>query len=86
MHRNYNVSTVLASRKFQLLLRVIEKSQGLKMTKMLKTVVIGQKVIFCGSKKTMMPSESSWDFFIKGLRVVRPSIPESFSFAADTFV
>ena len=53
------------------------------MMKMIKTVIVGQKVIFCGSKKTMMPSESPQDFFIKGLRVVRPSIAESFSFAGE---
>ena len=44
---------------------------------------IGQNLIFCGLKKIMMPSESSWNFFIKGLRLVKPSIPESFSSAAD---
>ena len=53
---------------------------------MMKIVIIGQKVVFCGSEKTMMPTESSWDFFIKGVRVVRPSIAESFSFAVSTFV
>ena len=46
---------------------------------MMKIVIIGQKVVFCGSEKTMMPTESSWDLFTKGLRVVRPSIAESFS-------
>ncbi len=30
-------------------------------------------------KKTMMPNDSSQDYFIKGLRLVRPSIAESFS-------
>ena len=53
---------------------------------MMKTVLIGQNVAFWDSKKTMMPRESSWDFFIKGLRVVRLSIGESFSLAGDTFV
>jgi hypothetical protein len=43
----------------------------------------GQKMIFCGSKKTMMPSESRENFFIISLRLVRPSIAESFSFAAE---
>jgi hypothetical protein len=42
-----------------------------------------QKMIFCGSKKTMMPSESRENFFIISLRLVRPSIAESFSFAAE---
>ena len=44
---------------------------------------IDKNLIFCGLKKIMMPSESSWNFFIKGLRLVKPSIPESFSLAAD---
>ncbi len=56
MHRNYNLSTILAYEKFELLLRVIEKNQGRKMMEM---VIIGQKVIFCGPKKIMMPRESS---------------------------
>jgi hypothetical protein len=42
-----------------------------------------QKMIFCCSKKTMMPSESREDFFIIDLRLVRPSIAESFSLAAE---
>jgi hypothetical protein len=47
---------------------------------------IGQNLIFCRLKKHMMPSESSWIFFIKGVRVVKASIAESFSMAGDTFV
>jgi hypothetical protein len=31
----------------------------------------------------MMPSESAKDFFIIGLRIVRPSIAETFSFAGE---
>jgi hypothetical protein len=34
-------------------------------------------------EKIMIPKESSWNFFIKGLRLVKPAIPESFSPAAD---
>jgi hypothetical protein len=59
---------------------VIGKNQGLKM---MKIVIIDQKVVFCGTKKTMISIESSWDFFTKGLRIVRPSIAECFSHAAD---
>ena len=40
-------------------------------------------MIFCGLKKTMMPSESQWDFFAISLRVVRPHIAESFSLAGE---
>jgi len=40
---------------------------------------IDQKVIFCCLKKTMMPIESSWNFFAISLRIVRPHIAESFS-------
>jgi hypothetical protein len=43
----------------------------------------GQKMLFCGLKKTMMPSESSWDFFTISLRVVRPPIAESFSLTGE---
>jgi hypothetical protein len=38
---------------------------------------------FVVPKKNMMPIESSWEFFTKGLRVVRPPIPESFSLAEE---
>ncbi len=37
---------------------------------------IDQKVIFCRLKKTMMPIESSWNFFAISLRIVRPHIAE----------
>jgi len=47
---------------------------------------MGEKMVYCGPKKTMMPIESSYNFFIKGLRVVRASIDKSFSLAGDTFV
>ncbi len=40
-------------------------------------------MVFCGPKTTMMPSESSWDFFIKGIRLVRTSIAKSFSLAGE---
>ncbi len=62
---------------------IIEKHQGSKMMKMTKVAIVDQKMIFCGSKKTMMPSETQRDFFIKGLRVVRPSMTESFSLAGE---
>jgi len=61
----------------------VEKSEGPKMTKNDKNVILVQKVIFCSSEKTMMPSESSWGFSIIGLRVVRPLIAESFSLAGE---
>ena len=41
---------------------IIEKNQGSKMMKMTKVVIVDQKMIFCGSKKTMMPSEIQRDF------------------------
>ena len=49
----------------------------------MKMAFIGQKVVFCGTQKFMMLSDISSDFFIKGLRLVRPSIAESFSSAAE---
>ena len=53
-----------------------------KSQKMIQMVIIGQKVIYYGLKKTMMSSESAYDFFTKGLRVLRSPIAESFSLAA----
>ncbi len=82
-HRNYELNTIPAYRRFQLLLIVTEKSKGPKMMKM----TVWVRRWYCvAQKKTMMPSESSWDFFIKGLRVVRASIAKSFSLTVDTFV
>jgi hypothetical protein len=82
-HRNYELNTIPAYRRFQLLLIVTEKIKGPKMMKM--TVCVG-RWYFVVKKKTMMPNESSWDFFIKGLMVMRASIAKSFSLAGDTFV
>jgi hypothetical protein len=51
-----------------------------------ENVILGQKVVFCGPKKTMMPTESDRDFFTRDIRVVRSSIFGSFSLAVNTFV
>jgi hypothetical protein len=40
-------------------------------------------LIFWVLKKIMMPSESSWIFFIKSVRVMRASVAESFSLASE---
>ena len=51
-----------------------------------KKVILGQKMIFCGQKKTKMPTESPMDFFMEGLRMLKSSNAEIFSLAGNTFV
>jgi hypothetical protein len=48
-----------------------------------ENVILGQKVVFCGPKKTMMLTESDRDFFTRDIRVVRSSIAGSFSLAGE---
>ncbi len=48
-----------------------------------ENVILGQKVVFCDPKKTMMPTESHRDLFTRDIRVVRSSIAGSFSLAGE---
>jgi hypothetical protein len=49
----------------------------------MKMVIIAQKLSFCDLKNTMMSLESLYGSFTKILTVLRPSIAESFSLAAE---
>jgi hypothetical protein len=62
---------------------VIKKSQYLKIVKNDEDDFIGRKVVYCRLKKTMMPTESSWNFFTISLRIVTPHIAERFSLAGE---
>ncbi len=73
-------------KQFQLWFIITEKSQYFKIMKNHEMIIIGEKVIFCSLKKTMMPIESPCDFFTEGLNVVRPSIVENFRLTVDIFV
>ena len=53
---------------------------------MMKTTengLLGQKMISRGQKKAEMPTESSMDFFVKGLRMLKSSNGESFSLVGE---
>jgi hypothetical protein len=51
-----------------------------------ENVILGQKVLFCDPKKTMMRTKSDRDFFTIDISVLRSSIAGSFSLAVNTSV
>ncbi len=83
LYITYYLSTIHQYITFQLSSVVIKKSSCPKIMKNYENVILGQKVVFCGPKKTMMPTESDRDFFTRDIRVVRSSITGSFSLAGE---
>ena len=44
---------------------------------------VSQKMLFYGVRKTIIPSQSSWDLFTISFRVVRTRTAEHFSLVGD---